>query len=75
MKKLATTIVGGVLAVAYGILFISLMARMIDHGGWWILVGVLMLLLNHALMRYQFSKSKAIKGDAGSPDPGREAGG
>jgi hypothetical protein len=64
MKKLAITVVGGLLAAAYGLLFISLIARAIDHGGWWILVGVLALLANHAVMRYQFARSKAAEGDA-----------
>lgn len=68
MKKSATTIAGGLLAVAYGIVFISLIARAIDHGGWWILVGVLALLANHALMRYQFNRSNAIEGDASFDD-------
>lgn len=58
MKKLAIAIGGGILSVAYGILFIFLMARMIDHGGWWIVVGVVTLLLNHALMRHYYFRDR-----------------
>lgn len=68
MKKLADAIVAGALSVAYGLVFISLIARALDHGGWWILAGALALLTNHALMRYQFARSKAIEGDAGFDD-------
>ena len=63
MKQI-TALVGGLLAVLCGIVFISLIARAIDHGGWWIFVGVLALLINHARMRYQFGRSKASEGDA-----------
>jgi len=64
MKKLAITVVGGLLAAAFGWLFIFLIARAIDHGGWWILVGVLAFLANHAVMRYQFARSKATQDNA-----------
>lgn len=62
MKKFATTIVGGVLAVAYGVLFIYLMARMIDHGGWWIPVGVTAFLVNMAVLRYRANRTVSTVG-------------
>lgn len=74
MKKLAATIVCGVLNVAYGVLFLYLMARMIDHGGWWIPVGVTAFLVNMSVLRYWTNRTVSPVGGE-RPDPGWEDGG
>ena len=67
MKKLVITIGGGILAIAYAILFAFLMSQMLDRGGWWIAAGVAAILLNYVLMRYYFGESNVFEVDGGFP--------